>query len=172
MRTYFRCLYYNTPAGKVQGIGKKIHKVFFAEGGGTKLGMRNEIQNYELRIVSRETSSRPPALCPSSNARLKRCRRPRSLLRAWVKLHVGDRARLTPCLVFQIRTPTRRAGMGGRPSMRKRASPSILFHQIQCGIHRRNVTSEQTSPQISGISILLSHFSCAERTIASMIAWL
>ena len=54
-------------------------------------------EQTEITIVSRETLSRPPALCPSSNARLNFCRRPQNLFCARVQPHFGDQAGLAPC---------------------------------------------------------------------------
>ena len=53
--------------------------------------------NGFVGIVSRETSSRPPALCLSSNARLDFCRRPQNLFCACFSCTSDDQARLAPC---------------------------------------------------------------------------
>ena len=65
--------------------------------------MKFRIQNDELRIVSHETSSRPPVRCQLSNARLNLCRRPQDLSCARVQPHFGDQAGLAPCSGSSVR---------------------------------------------------------------------
>ncbi|MBQ3862091.1 MAG: hypothetical protein II779_16325 [Clostridia bacterium] len=48
---------------------------------------RFEQKNSEITIVSRETSSRPTALCPSSNARLNHRRKAAGFILRMFRLH-------------------------------------------------------------------------------------
>ena len=69
---------------------------------------------------------------PPANARLKHRRRPQNLFCAWVQPHAGDRARLAPCFGSLCLNQQKRARMGKRFSIRRRASNADSFtHKIQ-----------------------------------------